>query len=175
MNDYYKVLGVPDSATSDAIKRAFREKAKQYHPDVNRTAGTADRFREVFEAYAFLSDAHKRGAYDQARTAARIRKQTPSADFREWQEQARAEAQEYSRMPYEKFMKSALFEVTFAVNNFWSLYLGGAMTFGSIFMIIVLLPIIPLLALLAVPWLIIGPLFLKMYADDRKKAKKEFG
>ncbi|MGH7576568.1 MAG: molecular chaperone DnaJ [Longimicrobiales bacterium] len=66
--DYYQVLGVPETAAPDEIKKAYRRLAKQYHPDANQDdAQAADRFKEVGEAYSVLSDADKRKQYDQMR------------------------------------------------------------------------------------------------------------
>ena len=63
--DYYEVLGLSKGASDDEIKRAYRKLAKKYHPDMNPGDKTAEaKFKEVNEAYAVLSDADKRAAYD---------------------------------------------------------------------------------------------------------------
>ena len=64
--DYFQVLGVDRGADADAIKRAFRKLARQYHPDVNPGDQSAEaRFKEVSEAYEVLSDPDKRRKYEQ--------------------------------------------------------------------------------------------------------------
>jgi molecular chaperone DnaJ len=63
--DYYKVLGVADTATDKEIGRAYRKLAKQYHPDAN--PGSEDRFKEVSAAYDVLGDSAKRKEYDEVR------------------------------------------------------------------------------------------------------------
>jgi len=62
--DYYDVLDVPRASSSDEIKRAYRAKARQLHPDVNREEGAEERFKEINEAYEVLGDTDRRAAYD---------------------------------------------------------------------------------------------------------------
>lgn len=63
--DYYEVLGIAKNADKDEIKKAYRKLALKYHPDRNKEPEAAERFKEVSEAYAVLSDEKKRAQYDQ--------------------------------------------------------------------------------------------------------------
>ncbi|MCL2746443.1 MAG: molecular chaperone DnaJ [Coriobacteriia bacterium] len=67
--DYYEMLEITRDADGETIKRAFRRKAREYHPDVNDAPDAEDRFKELNEAYDVLSDPSKRQHYDQFGTA----------------------------------------------------------------------------------------------------------
>ena len=59
--DYYEILGISRDADQDAIKRAYRRRAREFHPDANPDKPHAEgRFKELAEAYAVLSDPEKR-------------------------------------------------------------------------------------------------------------------
>src|SRR5210317_1110321 len=63
--DYYEMLGVDKDASPEQIKKAYRKKAVQYHPDKHKgDKGMEAKFKEVSEAYEVLKDADKRAAYD---------------------------------------------------------------------------------------------------------------
>lgn len=62
--DYYDVLGVQKNASKEDIKNAYRKLALQYHPDRNKEPGAEEKFKELSEAYAVLSDDEKRKRYD---------------------------------------------------------------------------------------------------------------
>ena len=62
--DYYALLGVSRNASEEEIRRAFRRKAMEYHPDRNKNPDAEEKFKEINEAYQVLSDSKKRGQYD---------------------------------------------------------------------------------------------------------------
>ena len=63
--NYYDILGVSKDASPEEIKSAYRKLAKKYHPDINKEADSAEKFKEVNEAYECLSDPQKKSNYDQ--------------------------------------------------------------------------------------------------------------
>ena len=81
MKDFYGILGVRHNATLAEIKRAYREKVKQLHPDLTGDSTRRDEFNEVVQAYRVLSDNRQRSIFDESffvKSAAPIKTQTPS-------------------------------------------------------------------------------------------------
>lgn len=71
--NYYELLGVARSADEKALKSAYRRLVLKYHPDVAKGKQAADRFREIHEAYAVLSNPEQRARYDALWAADRVR------------------------------------------------------------------------------------------------------
>lgn len=79
--DYYAILGVSKDASQKDIQKAFQQKARKLHPDVNKAPDAEEKFKEVSEAYAVLSDEKKRARYDAMRSGNPFAGTSPSAGY----------------------------------------------------------------------------------------------
>ena len=82
--NYYKILGIPQRSGLKVIKRAYRLKAREYHPDINKSPDAAEIFKEIHEAYEVLTDIKKREEYDkktQQETADTYMENDPLPDY----------------------------------------------------------------------------------------------
>ncbi|MEI7648518.1 MAG: DnaJ domain-containing protein, partial [Methanomicrobiales archaeon] len=62
--DYYEILGIPRNADDKEVKKAYRNLARKYHPDVCKDKGAEEKFKKINEAYSVLSDEQKKAQYD---------------------------------------------------------------------------------------------------------------
>jgi uncharacterized protein YecT (DUF1311 family) len=110
--DYYNVLGVRQGASDDEIRKAYRSKAMEYHPDRNHSEGAQEKFIRITEAYEYLtSHPHGRNI-----TEEEIRKNYQAwIDYRQAEARKRAEA--YSRTTYAAFKKTPLYQSTSVIDG----------------------------------------------------------
>jgi curved DNA-binding protein CbpA len=154
---YYDILGLRASATQDEIKRAYRKKAMESHPDVNPTPGAAEVFVRINEAYAILSDSQKRLVYNQklrdqaARAAGNSYAQnTQSARdeaYRQWVQQAKAQAAASANMNYQDFKRTRFGKAEASV----FLYLQFALI-GMFLVLGLLIMLAPFTAMFYIDW-----------------------
>jgi len=120
MAEYYKVLRINKGASDAEIRKAYRDMAKRYHPDLNKDPDAKKKFMEANEAYEMLIDRRKRYSYDVRRKArskmsrSHTRKyaEEPDTAYDDWVASARERANTHSQMPYEKFMNTSFYKRT---------------------------------------------------------------
>ena len=122
---YYNILGIPKNASIREIKNAFRQKAKAYHPDINKTKGAHEKFIDINEAYAYLMNLHNRETGNITGQSAR------NEHYMRWMEierqKARARAAKRARMKFEEFQRSAIYKTTSRLSHildYFLLFLG---------------------------------------------------
>lgn len=183
LTDYYRVLGLSPEASVNEIKKAYRSKARQYHPDINHAPNAKDLFITITEAYDFLIAYHEKiksndEAYYQA--------------MEEWkryrQNRSRKRAHVYAGTPYSTFKNSSFYRTT-------RIFDGTTIIYGFIISIMVIVytiigyfyrlhhPIPGLekpsvfafimLLLLGVVFFLVSVTYLKNYLAASKKRKKK--
>jgi hypothetical protein len=131
LRDYYSILGVRQGASDDEIRKAYRRKAMEYHPDRNHAEGAPEIFIRITEAYEYLtSHPHSRN----------ISREEAERNYRAWvefrQAEARKRAEAYSRTTYSAFKKSPIYKSTTVIDGamvFLGLALGVAVIFMTVF------------------------------------------
>lgn len=128
--DYYKILGVRQGASEDEIRKAYRRKAMEFHPDRNHSDGAAGMFIRITEAYEYLtSHPHGRNI-----TEEEVRKNYQAwVDYRQAEARKRAEA--YARSSYSAFKKSPIYQSTSTIDG-TMVFLGLALAVTVISMTI---------------------------------------
>lgn len=112
LNDYYEILGIPATATIEEIKKAYRKKARLYHPDINPAPDAKDMFISVTEAYEFLIACREKiNSGEQAFERA-------MEDWRKYrQDRSHKRATVYARTPYNKFKNTKFYKTTRILDN----------------------------------------------------------
>jgi DnaJ-class molecular chaperone len=115
---YYKVLCIPVDSGLQEIKKAYRTKAKEFHPDINKSSDAKERFIEINEAYEFLINNQFRKSY----ISPVIREQ----QYRDWikheREKARARAAYQARKKFEQFRRSPIYKTASILSTFYDFF-----------------------------------------------------
>jgi hypothetical protein len=107
INDYYRVLGLNSGSSIDEIKKAYRKKARLYHPDLNHSAEAKDLFISATEAYEFLI-AYLNKLQTEEKTYEQVME-----DWRKYrQDRSRKRATAYARAPYNTFKNTNFYKTT---------------------------------------------------------------
>lgn len=111
ISEYYEILGLPVNSSTEEIKKAYRKKARLYHPDINHEPDAREKFILATEAYDFLIESHNKEALD-GQDYFRI--------VEEWrkyrQDRSRQRAQYYARSSFERFRNSKYYRSTRILN-----------------------------------------------------------
>jgi hypothetical protein len=183
INNYYEILGIQSNASIDDIKKAYRKKARLYHPDINPDPDAKDHFISITEAYEFLI-----ANYQKIKTDDQLYQQAMD-DWRKYrQDRSRKRASVYARSSYETFKSTKFYKTT-------RIFDGTSIIFSFIVSIMVLVytvygyffrlkhPIPGLekpsvfafimLLLLGMIFFIVSFIYLRAYQETSKKRKKK--
>lgn len=109
LKDYYQILGVARDATTEEIRKAYRNKAKRYHPDVNPAQDAHEKFIEISEAYEVLRDPETRANYDRLwQNAGDQSYQTDYTSYHDSMRNAENRARQYADMSLEDLLEQVL-------------------------------------------------------------------
>ncbi|HQJ14714.1 MAG TPA: DnaJ domain-containing protein [Bacteroidales bacterium] len=112
LQDYHRILGIKQNATDDEIKKAYRRKAMEYHPDRNSSPDSQEMFIRVTEAYEYLmSHPYRRNITEEEI----MRNYQAWIDYR--REEARRRAEAYAKASYAEFRKSPVYRSTTVIDG----------------------------------------------------------
>jgi hypothetical protein len=107
--NYYEILGVSRQSSNTEIAKAFRQLAKEYHPDINKSPDAKTKFIAIYEAYSILKDDQKRSLYDRITFEKEETINTANtANYSNWQKTAKEEGKYYSETKYNDFYEKVL-------------------------------------------------------------------
>lgn len=183
LTDYYEILGIPSNSTIDEIKKAYRKKARLYHPDINPSPDAKDHFIAITEAYEFLVTNHEKIKSDEQVY------QEAMEDWRKYrQDRSRKRATVYARSSYSKFKNTNFYRTTRILD-------GTTIVFSFVVSIIVLFYTIygyffrlkhpipgldkpsvfsfVMLLLLSLIFFVVSFIYLRAYQETSRKQKKK--
>lgn len=182
LSEYYEILGLKAGCSVDEIKKAYRNKARIYHPDVNHSSDAKDQFIKVTEAYDFLITNHEKALTDEE-DYIRIMN-----DWRKYrQERSRQRAQYYARKSFSDFKNSKYYQTTRILNGTVIIFNFAVsimvLTYTILGYILKLRDPVPeegspiysfiLLLILSLVLLSVSFIYLKAFLESRKKKDKK--
>ncbi|OFY60641.1 MAG: hypothetical protein A2V50_05775 [Bacteroidetes bacterium RBG_19FT_COMBO_42_10] len=183
LSDYYQILGIPLNSSVNDIKKAYRQKARQYHPDINPAPEARDKFILATEAYEFLIANHDRISADNE-----AYRQAMDNWRRYRQDRSKQRARAYAQASYIRFKKTKFYKTTRIFDGttiIFSLILAVIMVlytvFGYIYRVAHPLPepeqpsVLVFLMLLTVGlgFVVVSLIFLKAFIETSRKQKKK--
>jgi hypothetical protein len=183
VSEYYKILDLPSDSSVADIKKAYRKKARLYHPDINHAPDAKDIFIGITEAYEFLLSYHEKIKYDE---------QEFNQAMEEWriyrQQRSRKRANAYAKAPYRTFKNSRFYKTTRIFDGTTIVFSFGISIlvliytiYGYIFRLRHPVPGLEkpsiftfiMLLLLGITFFVISFIYLRAYQDTYKKYKKK--
>ncbi len=120
MATYSQIIGIPPNASVSTLKKAYRKKARELHPDLNPSPDANEQFIRLNEAYEYLLN-QKTGKVFQEQEQEYTRPQSPVKTYAQWKEEEREKARErarrHARMKYEEFKKTSYYQNELALEN----------------------------------------------------------
>ena len=181
-SEYYKILDLPSDSSVYEIKKAYRKKARLYHPDINHAPDAKDMFIGITEAYEFLLAYHDKIKYDERAYYEAMEEWRKYRQYR-----SRKRATSYARKPYSNFKNSKIYRTTRIFDGTTILFSFGISVmviiytvYGYIFRLRHPVPGLErpslftfiMLLLLGLTFFVISFIYLKAYQDTYKKRKK---
>jgi len=183
LKEYYEILGIPSSSSIDEIKKAYRKKARLYHPDINPSPDAKDHFIAITEAYEFLITNHDRIKSDEQVY------QEAMEDWRKYrQDRSRKRATVYARSSYTTFKNTKFYRTTRILDGTTivfsfvvSIIVLGYTIYGYFFRLKHPIPGLEkpslfafvMLLFLSMIFFVVSFIYLRAYQETSKKQKKK--
>jgi hypothetical protein len=119
ISKYYEILGISKESTLTEIKKAYRKKAKQLHPDVNKSADAHEEFVSLTEAYEYLQNFKSGNFFRKRNNNVKSNYNRKENLRKEQQKRARQRANMYAKMRYNDFINSKYYKATISLNIIW--------------------------------------------------------